>query len=81
VVTVDNKSIAAMTSLDDENAQDTLLMVSCMRAQMAARAICSQVRRDGANRMTLKKSMPMIKKARKERNEVSSCAVTGRHLS
>jgi hypothetical protein len=68
VVTVDNKSTGAMTSLDDENAQDTLLMVSCMRAQIAARAICSQVCRDGANRMTLKKPMPIIKKTRKERN-------------
>jgi hypothetical protein len=70
-----------MTTPDDEIAHDTLLMVSWMRAQMAARVICSQARMDGANRMTLKKSIPLIKKTRKERNEVGSCADTSRHLS
>jgi len=42
-----------------------------MCVQMAARAICSQARMAGANRMTLKKSMPLIKKTRQERNECS----------
>jgi len=36
VVTVNNKLVAAMISLDDVNAQDTMLMVSRLRAQLSS---------------------------------------------
>lgn len=67
VVTVDNKPFAVMINLDDENVQDILLMVSRLRAQMAARSIRSQARRDGLDKMTLKDVDALIKKTRVER--------------
>jgi hypothetical protein len=56
-----------MINLGDENVQDILLMVSRLRAQMAARAIRSQARRDGLDKMTLKDINAVIKKTRAER--------------
>jgi len=67
VVTVDNKPFAVMINLGDENVQDILLMVSRLRAQMAARSIRSQSRRDGLDKMTLKDVNALIKKTRTER--------------
>jgi len=67
VVTVDNKPFAVMISLGDENVQDILLLVSRLRAQMAARSIRSQARRDGLDKMTLKEVNALIKKTRAER--------------
>jgi antitoxin (DNA-binding transcriptional repressor) of toxin-antitoxin stability system len=67
VVTVDNKPFAMMINLDDENVQDILLMVSRLRAQMAARSIRSQARRDGLDKMTLKDVNAIIKKTRADR--------------
>lgn len=67
VVTVDNKPFAVMINLDDENVQDILLMVSRLRAQMAARSIRSQARRDGLDKMTLKDVNALIKKTRTKR--------------
>jgi hypothetical protein len=67
VVTVDNKPFAMMINLDDENIQDILLMVSRLRAQMAARSIRSQARRDGLDKMTLKDVNAIIKKTRADR--------------
>ena len=67
VVTVDNKPFAVMINLGDENVQDILLMVSRLRAQMAARSIRSQSRRDGLDKMTLKDVNALIKKTRVER--------------
>ena len=67
VVTVDNKPFAVMISLGDENVQDILLMVSRLRAQMAARSIRSQARSEGLNKMTLKDINVLIKKTRAER--------------
>ena len=67
VVTVDNKPFAVMISIGDENVQDILLMVSRLRAQMAARSIRSQARRDGLDKMTLKEINALIKKTRAER--------------
>jgi len=67
VVTVDNKPFAVMINLGDENVQDILLMVSRLRAQMAARSIRSQSRRDGLDKMTLKDVNALIKKTRAER--------------
>jgi hypothetical protein len=67
VVTVDNKPFAMMINLDDENVQDILLMVSRLRAQMAARSIRSQARRDGLDKMALKDVNAIIKKTRADR--------------
>lgn len=67
VVTVDNKPFAVMINLDDENIQDILLMVSRLRAQMAARSIRSNARRDGLDKMTLKDVNAVIKKTRADR--------------
>jgi antitoxin (DNA-binding transcriptional repressor) of toxin-antitoxin stability system len=67
IVTVDNKPFAVMINLGEENVQDILLMVSRLRAQMAARAIRSQARRDGLDKMTLKDINALIKKTRAER--------------
>jgi hypothetical protein len=67
IVTVDNKPFAVMINLGDENVQDILLMVSRLRAQMAARAIRSQARREGLDKMTLKEINALVKKTRAER--------------
>ena len=67
IVTVDNKPFALMINLGDENVEDILLMVSRLRAQMAARSIRSQARREGLNKMTLKDINTLIKKTRAER--------------
>jgi hypothetical protein len=67
VVTVDNKPFAMMINLDDENLQDILLMVSRLRAQMAARSIRSEARRNGLDKMNLKDVNAVIKKARADR--------------
>jgi len=66
VITMNNKPFAAMISLDDLNAQDTMLMVSRMHAQMAVRAIRDQAHRTGLNGMTLKEVNALIKKTRPE---------------
>ena len=66
-MTVDNKPFAVMINLGDENIQDILLMVSRLRAQMAARSIRSQARRDKLDKMSLKDINALIKKTRAER--------------
>lgn len=66
-MTVDNKPFAVMINLEDENVQDVLLMVTRLRAQMAARSIRSQARRDGLDKMSLKDVNAIIKKSRATR--------------
>ena len=66
IVTVDNKPFAIMINLGDEKVEDVLLMVSRLRAQMAARAIRSQARREGLDKMRLKDINMLIKKTRAE---------------
>jgi antitoxin (DNA-binding transcriptional repressor) of toxin-antitoxin stability system len=67
IVTVDNKPFAVLINLGDENVQDILLMVSRLRAQMAARSIRSQVRREKLDKMSLKDINALIKKTRAAR--------------
>src|ERR1700690_3181445 len=62
VLTVDNKPLAVMINLGDENLQDVLLMVYQLRAQMAIRAIRSTARRRGLDKMALKDINALIKK-------------------
>lgn len=66
VVTANNKLFAAMISLDDVNAQDTMLMVSRLRAQTATLSIRNQARKDGMDKTTLKEVNALIKKMRAE---------------
>jgi len=68
VVTVDGKPFAVMINLaEEDDLQDILLMVSRLRAQMAVRAIRSQARRQGLDKMTDKEVNALIKKTRTER--------------
>ncbi len=66
VVTVNNKPIAAMFNLDDESAQDILLLASRLRAQMATLSIRNQAHKDGMDKTTLKEVNALIKKTRVE---------------
>ncbi len=68
VITVDGKPFAVMIDLaGGENMDDILLMVSRLRAQMAARAIRSQARRDGLDRLSEEQVEALIQKTRAER--------------
>jgi len=68
VVTVDGKPFAVMIDLaGGENMDDILLMVSRLRAQMAARAIRSQARRDGLDKLNEEQVEALIQKTRVER--------------
>lgn len=68
VITVDGKPFAVMINLaGSENMDDILLLVSRLRAQMAARAIRSQAQRDGMNRLKDEQIEELIQKTRVER--------------
>jgi hypothetical protein len=68
IVTIGGKPFALMINLNEgEDVQDILLMVSRLRAQMAVRAIRSQVRKNGLDKMALKDVNALIKKTRAER--------------
>ena len=64
MATVNNKPFAAMINLNDENAQELLLLVSRLRAQIAALSIRNQARKDGIDKTTLKEVNAVIKKTR-----------------
>ena len=66
IVTVDNKPFAVMINLGDENVEDILLMVSRLRAQMAAREMPSLSER----------TAPEMLSAPAERKAVRICAST-----
>jgi hypothetical protein len=66
VVTANNKPFTAMIRLDEMNAQDTMLMVSRLRAQTATLSIRNQARMNGQNRTTLKEINTLIKETRAE---------------
>ena len=68
VVTVDGKPFAVMIDIsENENMDDILLMVTRLRAQMAARAIRSQARRDGLDKMDDSQINDLIRKTRTKR--------------
>jgi PHD/YefM family antitoxin component YafN of YafNO toxin-antitoxin module len=70
VVTVSGKPFAVMINLaEGENVEDILLLVSRLRAQMAVRAIRSQARRSGLDKMTEKDINTLIQKTRAERKQ------------
>jgi hypothetical protein len=68
VVTVDGKPFAVMIDLTgSENLDDILLLVSRLRAQMAVRAIRSQARRDGLDKLSDEQIDALIQQTRAER--------------
>jgi hypothetical protein len=66
LLTVNNKPIAVMISLDDENAQNIVQTITRLRAQMAVRSIRSQARKNGLNKMSLKEVNDLINRTRAE---------------
>ena len=68
VVTVDGKPFAVMIDLGGgENMDEIMLLVSRLRAQMAARSIRSQVRRNGLDQMNEEQIDSLIQKTRQEK--------------
>jgi hypothetical protein len=68
VVTVDGKPFAVMINLaGSDNIDDILLLVSRLKAQMAARAIRSQARRDALDNLSKEQVDELIQKTRQER--------------
>ncbi len=68
VVTVDGKPFAVMIDLsENDNLDDIMLMISRLRAQMAARAIRSQARRNGLDQISDTQVDEIIQKTRAER--------------
>lgn len=68
VVTVDGKPFAILIDLpENDKLEDILLMVSRLRAQIAARAIRSQARRDGLDQLVDSQVDEIIQKTRRER--------------
>jgi hypothetical protein len=68
VVTVDGKPFAVMIDLSgNDNLDDIMLMVSRLRAQMAARSIRSQARRDGLDKITAEQVDDIVRKTRAAR--------------
>ncbi len=65
VVTVDGKPFAVMIDLGgSENMDEIMLLVSRLRAQMAARSIRSQARRNGLDQMKEEQIDALIQKTR-----------------
>ena len=68
VITVDGRPFAIMIDLgESDNVEDILLMVSRLRAQMAARAIRSQARRSGLDKMPAEEIDDLVRKTRAAR--------------
>ena len=68
VVTVDGKPFALMINLsDNDNLDDIMLMVSRLRAQMATRAIRSQARKNGLDKLKDDQVDDLIRKTRADR--------------
>jgi len=68
VVTVDGKPFAVMIDLSEtESMEDILLMISRLRAQMAARSIRSSARRNGLDTMSVEQIDEIVSKTREER--------------
>jgi len=68
VVTVDGKPFAVMIDLGgSENMDEIMLLVSRLRAQMAARSIRSQARRNGLDQMNEEQIDALIQKTRQKK--------------
>jgi len=69
VITVDGKPFAVMIDLSDaDDVEEILLMVARLRAQLAARLVRSQARREGLDKMSADEIDELIHKTRQERN-------------
>jgi hypothetical protein len=68
VVTVDGKPFAVMIDLGgSENMDEIMVLVSRLRAQMAARSIRSQARRNGLDQMNVEQVDALIQKTRQKK--------------
>jgi hypothetical protein len=68
VVTVDGKPFAVMIDLGgSENMDEIMLLVSRLRAQMAARSIRSQARRNSLDQMNEEQIDAIIQKTRQKK--------------
>jgi PHD/YefM family antitoxin component YafN of YafNO toxin-antitoxin module len=68
VVTLDGKPFAVMINLaESDDMEELLLLVSRLRAQMAARTIRSQAQRDGMDNLNDEQITELIQKTRAER--------------
>ncbi len=68
IVTVEGKPFAVMIDLSNtENIEEVLLMVSRLRAQMAARALRSQAQRQGLDKISEAEADALVQKTRAER--------------
>jgi len=68
VVTVDGKPFAVMIDLGgSENMDEIMLLVSRLRAQMAARSIRSQARRNGLDQMNEEQVDALVQKTRQKK--------------
>ena len=68
VITVDGKPFAVMINLaDNENMEELFLLLSRLRAQMAARSIRSQAQRNGTAHLDSEQIDDLVRKTRAER--------------
>lgn len=68
IVTVEGKPFAVMIDLSNtENIEEVLLMVSRLRAQMAARVLRSQAQRQGLDKISEAEADALVQKTRAER--------------
>ncbi len=68
VVTVDGKPFAVMIDLaENDNMDEIFLLLSRLRAQLAARDIRSQARRDGLDKLSDEQIDSLVQKTRGER--------------
>jgi hypothetical protein len=68
VVTVDGKPFAVMIDLsDNDDLDDIMLLVSRLRAQLAVRAVRSQGRRNGLDKISAEGVDEIVQKTRAER--------------
>ena len=68
VITVDGKPFAVMINLaDNENMEELFLLLSRLRAQMAARSILSQAQRNGTAHLDSEQIDDLVRKTRAER--------------
>lgn len=68
IVTVEGKPFAVMIDLSNsENIEEVLLMVSRLRAQMAARVLRSQAQRQGLDKISEAEADALVLKTRAER--------------
>ena len=67
VVTVDGEPLAIMLQIPKGSLEDLVLLLSQVRAQLAAANIREQARKSGLNKMTVEQANVLVKKTRAAR--------------